>query len=107
MKIHINLALILIEDRPAKCLGERFGVLAKCKQPARDVPLTFASPASVVIRHATQMCLHRIGLSAKAATISIVSKRLAAPYGSGHCKSWIKVSNPKLPAYMRIIDGTF
>jgi len=67
MKIHINLALILIEDRPAEYLGERFGVLAKRKQPAPDVLLTFASPASVVIRHAMQMCVHRIELSAKAA----------------------------------------
>jgi hypothetical protein len=50
MKIHINPALILIEDRPAERLGERFGTLAKRKQPARDVLLTFESPAPVVIR---------------------------------------------------------
>jgi bifunctional non-homologous end joining protein LigD len=37
----------------------------------------------------------------------IVSKRLTAPYKSGQCKSWIKVRNPKSPAYLRIIDGTF
>jgi bifunctional non-homologous end joining protein LigD len=37
----------------------------------------------------------------------IVSKRLAAPYKSGPCKSWIKVKNPASPAYLRIIDGTF
>jgi bifunctional non-homologous end joining protein LigD len=37
----------------------------------------------------------------------IVSKRLTAPYKSGPCKSWIKVRNPKSPAYIRIIDGTF
>ncbi len=37
----------------------------------------------------------------------IVSKRLTAPYKSGPCKSWIKVRNPKSPAYLRIIDGTF
>ncbi len=34
----------------------------------------------------------------------IVSKRLTAPY---KCKSWIKVRNPKSPAYLRIADGTF
>jgi bifunctional non-homologous end joining protein LigD len=37
----------------------------------------------------------------------IVSKRLTAPYKSGPCKAWIKVRNPKSPAYLRIIDGTF
>jgi hypothetical protein len=37
----------------------------------------------------------------------IVSKRLTAPYKSGPCRSWIKVRNPKSPAYMRIVDGTF
>ena len=37
----------------------------------------------------------------------IVSKRLAGPYRSGHCKSWIKVRNSKSPAYLRIGDGTF
>jgi hypothetical protein len=30
-----------------------------------------------------------------------------APYKSGPWKSWIKVRNPKSPAYLRIIDGTF
>ncbi len=37
----------------------------------------------------------------------IVSKRLTAPYKSGPCKSWIKVRNPKSPAYLRISEGTF
>ncbi len=37
----------------------------------------------------------------------IVSKRLTAPYKSGPCKSWIKVRNPKSPAYLRSSDGTF
>jgi ATP-dependent DNA ligase len=37
----------------------------------------------------------------------IVCKRLTAPYKSGPCKSWIKVKNPRSPAYLRIIDGTF
>jgi bifunctional non-homologous end joining protein LigD len=37
----------------------------------------------------------------------IVSKRLTAPYKSGPCKAWIKVKNPRSPAYLRIIDGTF
>ncbi len=37
----------------------------------------------------------------------IVSKRLTAPYKSGPCKSWVKVRNPKSPAYLRISDGTF
>ncbi len=36
----------------------------------------------------------------------IVSKRLTAPYKSGPCKSWLKVRNPKSPAYLRIVDGT-
>jgi bifunctional non-homologous end joining protein LigD len=35
------------------------------------------------------------------------SKRLTAPYKSGLCRSWIKVRNPKSPANLRIIDGTF
>ncbi len=29
-----------------------------------------------------------------------MSKRLTAPYKSGPCKSWIKVRNPKLSAYV-------
>jgi bifunctional non-homologous end joining protein LigD len=37
----------------------------------------------------------------------IVSKRLIAPYKSGPCRSWIKVKNPRSPAYLRLIDGTF
>jgi ATP-dependent DNA ligase len=37
----------------------------------------------------------------------IVSKRLTAPYKSGPCKSWLKVRNPKSPAYLRISEGTF
>jgi bifunctional non-homologous end joining protein LigD len=37
----------------------------------------------------------------------IVSKKLYAPYRSGPSKSWIKTKNPKAPAAIRIIDGTF
>ena len=37
----------------------------------------------------------------------IVSKRLDAPYRSGPSKSWIKLKNPKAPAAIRVIDGTF
>ena len=37
----------------------------------------------------------------------IVSKKLYAPYRSGPSKSWIKTKNPKSPAAIRIIDGTF
>ncbi len=37
----------------------------------------------------------------------IVSKRVTAPYRSGPSKSWIKIKNPKAPAAMRVIDGTF
>jgi bifunctional non-homologous end joining protein LigD len=37
----------------------------------------------------------------------IVSKRIDAPYRSGPSKSWIKTKNPKAPAAMRVIDGTF
>ncbi len=37
----------------------------------------------------------------------IVSKKLDAPYRSGKSKAWIKVKNPKAPAAMRVIDGTF
>jgi ATP-dependent DNA ligase len=37
----------------------------------------------------------------------IVSKRMASPYRSGPSKAWIKVKNPKAPAAMRVIDGTF
>jgi ATP-dependent DNA ligase len=34
----------------------------------------------------------------------IVSKRLTAPYKSGPFKAWVKVKNPRAPAYMRMID---
>jgi bifunctional non-homologous end joining protein LigD len=37
----------------------------------------------------------------------IVSKRLTSVYKSGPSKAWIKVKNPKSPAYMRAKDGTF
>lgn len=37
----------------------------------------------------------------------IVSKKLDAPYRSGRSRTWIKVKNPKAPAAIRIIDGTF
>jgi bifunctional non-homologous end joining protein LigD len=37
----------------------------------------------------------------------IVSKKLNAPYRSGHSKTWIKVKNPKAPAATRAIDGAF
>jgi bifunctional non-homologous end joining protein LigD len=37
----------------------------------------------------------------------IVSKKLNASYRSGRAKSWIKVKNPKAPAAIRAIDGTF
>jgi bifunctional non-homologous end joining protein LigD len=37
----------------------------------------------------------------------IVSKRLYAPYRTGPSKSWIKTKNPKAPAVIRIIDGTY
>ena len=37
----------------------------------------------------------------------IVSKKLNAPYRSGPSKSWIKVKNPKAPAAMRVLEGTF
>jgi bifunctional non-homologous end joining protein LigD len=37
----------------------------------------------------------------------IVSKKLDAPYRSGPSKTWIKVKNPKAPAFTRAADGTF
>ena len=37
----------------------------------------------------------------------IVSKKLKAPYHSGPSKNWIKVKNPKAPAAMRVLEGTF
>jgi ATP-dependent DNA ligase len=37
----------------------------------------------------------------------IVSKRMASPYRSGPSKAWLKTKNPKAPAAMRVIDGTF
>ncbi len=37
----------------------------------------------------------------------IVSKRLEAPYRSGPSKAWLKTKNPKAPAAMRLMDGTF
>jgi bifunctional non-homologous end joining protein LigD len=37
----------------------------------------------------------------------IVSKRREFPYRSGRTKSWIKVKNPKSPAMLRVIDGTW
>jgi ATP-dependent DNA ligase len=37
----------------------------------------------------------------------IVAKRRDLPYRSGRCKTWIKVKNPKAPAAMRIMDGTW
>jgi len=37
----------------------------------------------------------------------IISKKLDAPYRSGPSKIWIKVKNPKAPAAIRAIDGTF
>jgi hypothetical protein len=44
---------------------------------------------------------HDIGI------LTLVDDRGSPPYRSGPCKSWIKVRNPKSPAYMRIIDRTF
>ena len=37
----------------------------------------------------------------------IVSKKLNAPYKSGPSKAWLKIKNPKAPAAIRAIDGTF
>ncbi len=37
----------------------------------------------------------------------IVSKKLDAPYRSGKSKNWIKIKNPKAPAAMRVMEGTF
>jgi bifunctional non-homologous end joining protein LigD len=37
----------------------------------------------------------------------IVSKRLTAPYKCGLCKSWIKLRNAKVSAYLRIADASF
>jgi hypothetical protein len=37
--------------------------------------------------------------------ISIVSKKLNAPYRSGPSRSWIKVKNPNAPAATRAIDA--
>lgn len=37
----------------------------------------------------------------------IVSKKLNTPYRSGLSKSWLKTKNPKAPAAIRIIDGSF
>jgi hypothetical protein len=35
------------------------------------------------------------------------TKKLNAPYRSGPSKTWIKVKNPKAPAAIRAVDGTF
>ena len=37
----------------------------------------------------------------------IVSKKLYAPYRLGPSKSWIKTKNPKAPAAIRNIHGSF
>lgn len=37
----------------------------------------------------------------------IVSKRRSSVYRSGPSRAWIKVKNPKAPAAMRSLDGTF
>jgi ATP-dependent DNA ligase len=37
----------------------------------------------------------------------IVAKRRDLPYRSGRCKTWVKVKNPKAPASLRIIDGSW
>jgi hypothetical protein len=37
----------------------------------------------------------------------IVSKKLDAPYKSGPSKASLKIKNPKAPAAIRILDGTF
>ena len=37
----------------------------------------------------------------------VVSKKLDAPYRSGPSKTWIKVKNPKAPATIRILEGSF
>jgi bifunctional non-homologous end joining protein LigD len=37
----------------------------------------------------------------------IVAKRRDLGYRSGRCKTWIKIKNPRAPAAMRIMEGTF
>jgi ATP-dependent DNA ligase len=49
---------------------------------------------ATVFRHACKMGLE-----------GIVSKRLSAPYRSGHSRDWIKVKNPDSPAMVRAREG--
>jgi hypothetical protein len=37
----------------------------------------------------------------------IVSKKLDSPYKTGPSKAWLKIENPKAPAFTRAADGTF
>ena len=37
----------------------------------------------------------------------IVSKRRGKPYKAGPCKTWLKVKNPKSPAMLRVMEGTW
>ena len=37
----------------------------------------------------------------------IVAKRLGSKYKSGRTENWIKVKNPNVPAFLRVIEGTF
>jgi bifunctional non-homologous end joining protein LigD len=87
------------EDLRRKPLGDRKAALLKLLGRKRD-GIQYVAHADMPGDEAFQAACE-LGIE------GIVSKRLTAPYKSGPCRSWIKVRNPKSPAYMRIVDGTF
>jgi bifunctional non-homologous end joining protein LigD len=87
------------DDLRRKPLSERKGALRRLLLRSRD-GIQYVEHAE---GHGDKLfqAVCKLGLE------GIVSKRITAPYRSGPSRTWIKVKNPKTPAAMRAIEGTF
>jgi bifunctional non-homologous end joining protein LigD len=91
-------AIIDGEDLRSKPYVERKAALRKLLQHGRGIQY---------VEHAEGHGDRLFAAACKLGLEGIVSKKLDAPYRSGPSKTWIKVKNPKSPAVIRAVDGTF
>ena len=86
-------------DLRARPIEERRAALAKVLRPIKAGILFsehLTGDPETIFRHACDLGLE-----------GIVAKRLGSKYKSGRTDSWIKVKNPNVPAFLRVMESTF
>jgi bifunctional non-homologous end joining protein LigD len=81
-----------------RCAARREAALRKLLRHGRGIQY---------VKHAEGHGDRLFAAACKLGLEGIVSKKLDASYRSGPSRIWVKVKNPKAPAFTRATDGTF